>query len=257
MFSVKLDAFCGPMDLLLYLVRKRELNVFDVAIAEVTDQFLTFIETLEALNLDAIGDFISLASSLIEIKSFQALPNEEENVVEEIEDPRKDLVKQLLAYRKFCENAGVLEECGRQWRRRYPRLANDAPSRARNVADEPIQDVELWDLVGAFGRILKEKTPVFRHAMKREDTPLSVHIERLYCRLKRERAVRFTSLFDGADRKSTLIGIFLAILELTRHGYAYVEQESAFGEIKVSYRENAQPFDLLKINVDETLTQAG
>ncbi|MBP5622463.1 MAG: segregation/condensation protein A [Thermoguttaceae bacterium] len=257
MFSVKLDAFCGPMDLLLYLVRKRELNVFDVAIAEVTDQFLTFIETLEALNLDAIGDFISLASALIEIKSFQALPNEEENVVEEIEDPRKDLVKQLLAYRKFCENAGVLEECGRLWRRRYPRLANDAPTKTRNVAEEPIQDVELWDLVGAFGRILREKTPVFRHSMKREDTPLSVHIERLYRRLKRERAVRFTALFDDADRKSTLIGIFLAILELTRRGYAYVEQESSFGEIKVSYRENAQPLDLLKIDVDETLAQAG
>ncbi len=257
MFSVKLDAFCGPMDLLLYLVRKRELNVFDVAIAEVTEQFLTFVETLEALNLDAIGDFISLASALIEIKSFQALPNEEENVVEEIEDPKKDLVRQLLAYRKFIENAGVLEECGRQWRRRYPRLANDAPPKTRNVADEPIQDVELWDLVGAFGRILREKTPVFRHAMKREDTPLSVHIERLYRRLKRERVARFTALFDDADRKSTLIGIFLAILELTRHGYAFVAQETSFGEITVSYRENARPFDLLEVNVDETLAQAG
>lgn len=258
MFSVKLDVFNGPMDLLLYLVRKREVNVFDVAIAEVTDQFLLFIETLEALNLDAIGDFLTLASSLIEIKSFQALPHEDEKAAEEIEDPRKDLVVQLLAYRKFCENAGLLEERGRLWQRRFPRLAPDAPIRsARNVAEEPIQDVELWDLVGAFGRILREKTPVFRHSMKREDTPLTVHIERLYRRLKRERNVKFTNLFDDAERKSTLIGIFLAILELTRHGYAYVEQEQAFGDIRVSYRENAQPFDLIKSDFEEEYRQAG
>lgn len=251
MFSVKLDAFCGPLDLLLYLVRKRELNIFDVALAEVTDQFLLFIDTLKELNLETIGDFLTLASSLIEIKSFQALPNEDENPSEEIEDPRKDLVVQLLAYRKFCENAGLLEERGRLWQRRFPRLANDAPVRTRNVAEEPIQNVELWDLVGAFGRILREKAPVFRHAMKREDTPLSVHVERLYRRLKRERSVRFTTLFDGADRKSTLVGVFLAILELARHGYAYVEQETAFGDIRVSFRENETPFDLVNLDFEE------
>lgn len=246
-FSVKLDAFCGPMDLLLYLVRKRELNVFDVAIAEATDQFLFYIETLEALDLDTIGDFLALASSLIEIKSFQALPHEEEKPAEEIEDPRKDLVKQLLAYRKYCENAGALEERGRLWQRRFPRLADDTIVRTRNIAEEPIHDVELWDLVGAFGRILREKTPVFKHAMKREDTPLTVHIERLYRRLKRERVVRFTALFDSAERKATLVGIFLAILELTRRGYARVEQENPFGDINISFRENDAPFDLVDI----------
>ena len=256
MFSIKLDAFCGPIDLLLYLVRKRELNVFDVSITEVADQFLEFIETLEELNLDTIGDFLTLASALIEIKSFQALPTEDEESSEEIEDPRKDLVVQLLTYRKFCENAGLLEERGRLWQRRYPRQANDSPTKTRNVAEEPILDVELWDLVGAFGRILREKAPVFRHSMKREDTPLSVHVERLYRRLKRERAVRFTSLFDGADQKSTLIGIFLAILELTRHGYAFVEQEYSFADIRVSYRENKVPFDLLKLSEDDFIPQA-
>ena len=257
MFSVKLDAFCGPMDLLLYLVRKRELNIFDVSISEVASQFLVFIETLQELNLDAIGDFLSLASSLVEIKSFQALPNEDETTTEEIEDPRKDLVAQLLAYRKFCENAGVLEERCRLWSRRRARLANDAPSKARNAAEEPIQDVELWDLVGAFGRILREKAPVFRHSMKREDIPLSVCVERLYRRLKRERSVNFTSFFEGVDRKSTLIGIFLAILELTRHGYATAEQDESFGDIRVSYRENSKPFDLIKQEIEEeTVLQA-
>lgn len=257
MFSVSLNVYQGPLDLLLYLVRKRELDVCDVSISTVTEQFLVFLDALEALELDAVGEFLSLASTLIEIKSFQALPTEEETP-EEIEDPRKDLVVQLLAYKKFCENAGLLEERGRLWQRRYPRLSNDLPAKTRNFVEEPIQDVELWDLVGAFGRILREKTPVFRHSMKREDTPISVHIQRVYNRLKRERKVRFTALFDGADRKATLIGIFLAILELTRHGYAFVEQPVAFGDIDVSYRENERPFDLVSLNKDFVETaQAG
>lgn len=258
MFTVSLDSYNGPLDLLLYLVRKRELNVFDIPISEITDQFLVFLDALEALELDSVGEFLSLASSLIEIKSFQALPSEEETQ-EEIEDPRKDLVVQLLSYKKFCENAGLLEERGRLWQRRYPRLSNDLPSKTRNFAEEPIQDVELWDLVGAFGRILREKSPVFHHSMKREDTPISIHIQRVYNRLKRERKVRFTALFDQADRKATLIGIFLAILELTRRGYAFVEQKIAFGEIDVSYRENDRPFDVVDLSRDydvETPRQA-
>ena len=245
MFSVKLDAFCGPVDLLLYLVRKRELDVFDIPIAEVADQFLLFIDALEALNLDTVGEFVTTASALVEIKSFQALPTEDEKAAEEIEDPRRDLVTQLLAYKKFCENAGLLEERGRRWQRRYPRLSNDLPSRARNLAEEPIQDVELWDLVGAFGRILREKTPVFHHSMKGDDTPTSIHVQRVYTRLQRERSVLFSELFTEADRKTTLVGIFLAILELTRHGYAYVSQDVAFGDITVSFRETSKPFDLL------------
>ncbi len=257
MFAVKLDAFSGPVDLLLYLVRKRELDIFDIPIAEVTEQFFLFIDALEALNLETIGDFVSMASMLIEIKSFQALPREEESATEEIEDPRKDLVKQLLAYRKFCENAGALEERGRCWQRRYPRLSNDLPAKARNVADEPIRDVELWDLVGAFGRILREKQPVFRHAMKREDTPQSVHIQRIYARLRQERRVCFTAMFGEADQKSTLIGIFLAILELVRRGYAYASQDEAFGEITISFRENEKPFDLVDLSVYSDLAQAG
>ena len=197
MFSVKLDAFCGPVDLLLYLVRKRELDVFDIPIAEVADQFLLFIDALEALNLDTVGEFVTTASALVEIKSFQALPTEDEKAAEEIEDPRRDLVTQLLAYKKFCENAGLLEERGRRWQRRYPRLSNDLPSRARNLAEEPIQDVELWDLVGAFGRILREKTPVFHHSMKGDDTPTSIHVQRVYTRLQRERSVLFSELFKS------------------------------------------------------------
>ncbi|MBR3220102.1 MAG: segregation/condensation protein A, partial [Thermoguttaceae bacterium] len=157
-FSVTLDQFNGPLDLLLYLVRRQELDIMDIPVAKITDQYLKYIEVLTVLDIDAVGDFIVLASKLIEIKSFEALPNEQE-VEEEIEDPRKELVTRLLAYKKFCEEAGQLEKRGRLWQRRYPRLAVDLKPKERNAAEEPIQEIVVWDLVSAFGRILRERAP--------------------------------------------------------------------------------------------------
>ena len=153
--------------------------------------------------------------------------------------------------------AGLLEERGRSWQRRYPRLSNDLPNRERNLAEEPIQNVELWDLVGAFGRILREKTPTFRHVMKGDETPTSEHIKRVYSRLKIERSLFFTDLFSDADRKATLVGIFLAILELAKHGYILVSQNEAFEDIRISYCENARPLDFVTLTEFDHIAQAG
>ena len=244
-FKVQLGAFCGPMDLLLYLVRKHEVDILDIPVAEVTRQYLEFIEVLEALDLDSVGEFVVTASTLVEIKSFQALPTEEGEGEEEeaLEDPRQELVTQLLAYKKFCEGAGLLEQRSRIWQRRYPRLSNDLIPKERNPAEEPIQDIVIWDLVSAFGRILREKSPVMQHKVVYDDTPVSVFMQRIYNRLKRERELDFSSLFDGAVKKATFIGIFLALLELVRHGFACAEQTTQFGEIRVSYREGKGTFD--------------
>lgn len=245
-FKVRLDAFCGPMSLLLFLVRKHEVDILDIPIAEVTRQYLEFLDVLELLNLDAIGEFIVVASTLIEIKSFQALPGEEE-VEEEIEDPRKELVSQLLAYKKFCEGAGLLEQRSRIWQRRYPRLSNDLIPKERNPAEEPIQDIMIWDLVSAFGRILREKSPTMTHKVVYDDTPVSVYMRRIYDRLKREQIIDFADLFQGAVKKSTFVGIFLALLELVRHGFAFAEQRELFGDISIRYREGKGTFDFTEI----------
>lgn len=235
-FKVELGVFCGPMSLLLFLVRKHEVDILDIPIAEITDQYLEFLDILQELNLDSIGEFIVAASTLIEIKSFQVLPGEEE-VQEEIEDPRKDLVTQLLAYKKFCEGAGMLEQRSRIWQRRYPRLSNDLTPKERNPAEEPIRDIVIWDLVSAFGRLLSEKSPTLTHRVVYDDTPVSVYMRRIYIRLKREHAIEFGDLFRGAVKKSTFIGIFLALLELVRNGFAMAEQANLFGEIRIQYRE--------------------
>ncbi|MBO7724830.1 MAG: segregation/condensation protein A [Thermoguttaceae bacterium] len=243
-FKVQLGAFCGPMDLLLYLVRKHEVDILDIPVADVTRQYLEFLDVLEVLDLDSIGEFVVTASTLVEIKSFQVLPMEEEVEEEELEDPRRELVSQLLAYKKFCEGAGLLEQRSRIWQRRYPRLSNDLIPKERNPAEEPIQDIVIWDLVSAFGRILRERSPIMQHKVVYDDTPVSVYMQRIYNRLKRERTLEFSRLFDGAVKKSTFVGLFLALLELVRHGFACAEQSTQFGEINISFRDGEKTFDL-------------
>ena len=254
-FKVQLGVFCGPMSLLLFLVRKHEVDILDIPIAEVTRQYLEFLDILEELNLDSIGEFIVTASTLIEIKSFQSLPREEE-VEEEIEDPRKELVTQLLAYRKFCEGAGLLEQRSRLWQRRYPRLSNDLIPSEKNPAEEPIQDIVIWDLVSAFGRILREKSPMMKHKVVYDDTPVSVFMQRIYNRLRREGSLEFGDLFEGAVKKSTFVGIFLALLELVRHGFAFADQMNQFGEIQIRFREGKGTFDFTAFQEEERQKEA-
>ena len=239
-FQVTLDRFNGPLDLLLYLIRKQELDILDIPVALITEQYLSYLETLEFLNVDEVGDFLQWAGTLIEIKSFQLLPGEEE-IEEEIEDPRRELVTQLLAYKKYCEGAGLLEKRSRLWQRRYPRLTNDLAVKERSAADEPIQEIVVWDLVSAFGRIVREKSPAMKHTIVYDETPISVHMQRIYHRLTREQTVEFSTLFQNASKKSTLIGIFLALLELVRHEYATVVQSRLFGDIEIRYRQSSRP----------------
>jgi segregation and condensation protein A len=249
-FRIDLSIFHGPLDLLLYLVRKNELDILNIPIATVADQFLEYIEILKQIDINAVGDFIAMASTLIEIKSYQILPGSEE-VEEELEDPRKDLVRQLLTYKVHSDNATKLEERGRKWQKHYPRIADDLPIRRKNIADEPIHEVELWDLVSAFGRIMRDNAPQAQQNIVYDDTPIATHMKRIHYRLKREERLAFRSLFQPGQHKSTLIGIFLAMLELVRHEYACVHQESLFGEIELSYRQGSKSLDFADIAENE------
>ena len=169
-FRVDLDSFRGPLDLLLYLVRKHEVDILDIPIAAITDQFLAYLDVLKQIDVNAVSDFVAMAALLIEIKSREALPRGDE-VVEELDDPKQELVRRLLEYKEFRDAASVLEEQSRRWQQQYRRLANDLPPRSRNLADEPIHDVELWDLVSAFGRILRESVAVQPSSIVYDDTP--------------------------------------------------------------------------------------
>lgn len=242
-FRVDLSLFRGPLDLLLYLVRKHELDILDIPVAKITEQYLDYLAVLEKIDVNAVGDFVAMAAILIEIKSQQALPQSDE-VEEEIEDPRNELVRQLLEYKKYRDAAVILDEKSRDWQQRYPRLANDLPPRPRNLAEEPIREVELWDLVSAFGRILRERNVEPTENIVYDDTPISSHMERLFARLQRERRIPFRDLFQPGMHRTTLVGVFLASLELVRHEYALCEQEDLFDEIAVMAHPNGKQLDL-------------
>jgi segregation and condensation protein A len=230
-FSVDLELFHGPLDLLLYLVRKHELDVTDIPIARVADQYLAYLAVLEQVDVDAVGDFLEVASLLIEIKSRMVLPSDEE-VVEELEDPRHELVRRLLEYKEFRDAASMLDEHSRRWRDRYPRMAAERPAAQVDPQQQPIQQIELWDLVSAFGRVLKERS--LTHSTEKiryDDTPIHVFMRRIDDRLHRDGRTPFSSFFDSAVHRSTMVGMFLAVLQLMRYEHARAEQAELFEEI--------------------------
>lgn len=242
-FRVDLNIYRGPLDLLLYLVRKHELEITAIPVSLVTEQYLEYLSLLEELDVNAVGDFLEMASTLMEIKSRMVLPAADE-VDEPLDDPREELVQRLLDYKRFRDAASMLEERGRQWQRRYPRFSDDLPPRKVDPADQPIREVELWDLVSALGRMIKENRPAAANIVY-DDTPVSTYMQRLHERLLKEDRVAFSELFSAGMHKSAMIGVFLAVLELVRHYNAITQQDDRHGEIWVTRGEHfPEHFDL-------------
>jgi len=247
-FRVDLNVFRGPLDLLLYLVRKHEVEIVDIPIATITDQYLGYLAVLEQLDVGAVGDFLEVASTLIEIKSQQVLPRADE-VQDEVEDPRKELVRRLLEYKKYRDAATVLEERSHDWQQHYPRLSDDLPPRRRDPAEEPIREVEVWDLVSAFGRLMRDTEAAKPSNIVYDDTPIRVYMGRIHARLLEKGRLAFGDLFERSMHKSTLIGIFLACLELVRHSQVRLEQNDLFGEIwLLPNLECTEPLDLSNVD---------
>jgi segregation and condensation protein A len=146
-------------------------------------------------------------------------------------DPRSDLIQQLLEYRRFKEAAVALEARADEWQERYPRLAGDRPTTAKDPTADRIKEVELWDLVSALSRILRRADVAPEGHIRYDETPISVYVEQIGNRVRTEEEVRFTSLFDETTSRSKITGMFLAVLELLRHHSFRAEQDSPFGEI--------------------------
>src|SRR5262249_13155407 len=153
-YQVDLATFRGPLDLLLYLVKRNEVDICDIPIAKITEQFLDYLRIIELIDVERAGDFLVTAATLMEIKSRMLLPRAEETA-EEQDDPRQELVRQLLEYKRFKEAAALLDVQAEQQSYRLPRLAVEPPP-GRDPAQQPLRQVELWDLVSAFGRLMRE-----------------------------------------------------------------------------------------------------
>jgi segregation and condensation protein A len=229
-FRVELDIFRGPLDLLLYLVRKHEVEVTEIPVATITEQFLEFLEILQELDVNLAADFIEMASTLMELKSRLVLPQGGEET-EELEDVNEELVERLLMYKNYRDAASILEERSRHWQQRLPRLADDLPPRRIEPAMQPIHEVELWDLVSAFGRIARDSQVPQAKSIVYDETPIHVHMERIHEQLKTVGRASFSQMFQPNMHKSTMIGVFLAILELVRHYSVRTDQQDIHGEI--------------------------
>ena len=242
-FRIDLPAYRVPIDLLLYLVRRHEVSLTEMPISKIVDQYLSYIEVLKELDLGDVGDFLDLASTLVELKSQAVLPKieEESEGEEEIIDTQEELVERLLQYKEIRDAAAVLDEMGSRWQQRYERLSDDLPTRRLDLGDQPLADLEIWDLVSAFGRIMREASGPPATEVVYDDTPIHVYMQRIHHRLRDENRVPLMDLVSGGIHKSSLIGWFLATLELTRHHGAAVEQDT-HGDIFVvrtgHYSEN-------------------
>src|SRR5262245_7171727 len=171
-YLVDLDVFRGPLDLLLYLVKREEVDVCDIPIARIAEQFLEYLRVLQMIDVERAGDFLVMAATLMEIKSRMLLPHGEEGA-EEQEDPRGELVRQLLEYKKYKDAATLLEAQAERQGQRFPR---HAVPEAAAPAQQPLRPVELWDLVSAFGRLMRETLALQPQQILVDQTPIHVYM---------------------------------------------------------------------------------
>ncbi|MDA7951351.1 MAG: segregation/condensation protein A [Pirellulaceae bacterium] len=238
-FLIQLDSYQGPVDLLLYLVRKNEVEIGEIPLSLIIQQFFDYLDLLEQLHMDQAGEFLVTASILLEIKTKFLLPRQEEaELAEEVHLEKERLVEQLLEYKQFKDLASILGDQGEEQQKRFERQGVEVFSQKQGVADQPIQEVELWDLVSAFGRIIREKTKPPLPQTYSDDTPIHIFVEKLHQRIATSGKILLSDLFEDGQHKSTMIGIFLAVLELIRHHSVLALQEKDFGEIILTTGED-------------------
>lgn len=231
-YQVELEVFRGPLDLLLYLVKREEVDIKDIPIARVAEQFKQYLDVMQMIDVEQAGDFVLMSATLMEIKSKQLLPRAESGPVEE-DDPRKELVKQLLEYKRFKEVSTLLDAQAEQQQRRLPR---QPPPPVSSPSAPPVQPVELWDLVSAFARLMRETMALQPQQIILDYTPIHIYMEQIVGRLQQDGRLPFSSLFTPPYNRGRLVGLFLAVLELTKSKQIVAEQADAFGEIWVALR---------------------
>ncbi len=238
-YKVKLEIFEGPLDLLLYLIKKNEVDISDIPIAEITDQYLEYLEMMKMLDLDIAGEFIVMAATLMQIKSRMLLPPDEvpEDETEEA-DPRTELVKKLLEYKKFKEAADRLAEIEAVTSQQYTRKTEERPT--PEIEDEnAFFEANIFDLLTAFSKILKEVPKEAFHKVVKEKFTVADKIHDIVHMLVNEPKVYFSRLFKAAESKIEIIVTFLAVLELIRLKEIIIVQTEPFSEIEIMRNSNA------------------
>ncbi len=246
-YRVNLDIFAGPMDLLLYLVRKEEVDIYDIHITKITNQYLQYIEILKKLDIDLAGGFLVMAATLMQLKSAMLLPKADAEDIsdQDTADPRSELIRQLLEYKKFKDAANMLSDAADEAKDRFSRPDTVIQeSRSQAEPDIDLDQVSVWDLLEAFDSIMAATGSYTDISHISDDTPIDLYQIEILHRLQSEGAMSFEKIFEPRPTRTVMIGLFLALLELIREKLVWVEQP-----------KNAKTL-LLKSLTDEPAEQA-
>ncbi|MCL4197375.1 MAG: segregation/condensation protein A [Phycisphaerales bacterium] len=261
-YTVQLDAFHGPLDLLMHLIKRAEVDIIDIPIAAITDQYIAHLKGLDRIDIETAGEFLVMAAMLMEIKSRMLMPPAERSAASDAageaeaisgldaSDPRYELVKQLLAYKKFRDAAENLAERREEWLQRSPlaRIALAKPQAAEDPPDhEPpptdLEDIGVWDLFEVFQRITEavDFGRLGDHKVEYDDTPIVLHEADLLDQLSRAAGGRLSLRAACAGRtRGEMIGLFLATLELVRQHKVRVIQDRVHDDILLEHREEIE-----------------
>jgi segregation and condensation protein A len=236
-YKVKLDIFEGPLDLLLYLIKKDEIDIYDIPIEHITRQYLEYLDAFKIMDLDVAGDFVVMAANLIYIKSRSLLPKDQQPPDEaaEEDDPRWELVRQLIEYKKFKDAAAQLQARELEHQGLFTRMA----AQPDQVAERPLGEVSIFDLINAFNTALKRLTkPEDLREIFEENFTVSDKIDLIMKMTAAGLPLRFSELFATAASRTEVVVTFLALLELVRLKQVRARQGEEFGEIELVRAES-------------------
>lgn len=237
-YKLKLDVFEGPLDLLLYLVKKNHLDIYNIPIAKITEQYIQYLELMRLLDLNVAGEFLVMAATLLEIKSRMLLPQPQVEVEEE-EDPRLDLVRRLLEYQKFKEVALNLREKEVARQQVFTRVALPQGE----ASEEVYFEASLFDLISAFSKALKEVPKEIFYEVIKDEFTVDQKIHDILHLLLIQPVVLLQDLFGKAKNKLEIIAIFLGVLEIIRLKEISIRQKGIFGSIEIlRNQENIIPY---------------
>jgi segregation and condensation protein A len=239
-YEIKLPVFEGPLDLLLHLIREAKIDIYDIPISFITHRYLDYIEMMKELNLDIAGEFLVMAATLIHIKSRMLLPADEVEETEEAADPRLELVQRLLEYQAYKDAAFILKEREEEALQVFGRSPEKEEEEDTGEPELYLFDVNIFDLLGAFKKMLDAAPPEVRTITK-ELLTVKDRMVFIVDILNKSDAVRFEELFEGQATRTQLIVSFLALLELLRLGLARVYQEGEFGNIWIIRTSDSDP----------------
>ncbi|MCK4998476.1 MAG: segregation/condensation protein A [Anaerohalosphaera sp.] len=226
-YRVDLDVFAGPLDLLLYLVRKDEVDIYDIPLARVTEQYVRYVEMLRMFDIDLAGDFLVMAATLMEIKSVMLLPKVEAEDGEDgsAMDPRSELVRQLLEYKKFKDAANLLGSSASERKMRYTRPDTVLAGLKHDAEPEvDLDEVGIWNLLEAFDKIMQATGQYADFSIIKDDTPIDLYQIEILHRLQSDGMLTFECIFEGRKSKAVMVGLLLATLELMKNQLVWLEQ---------------------------------